>query len=72
VLQRIIEEIPHPNVGNKDDKLKLFLLNSWFISGKNVICLFYVMSGTLKKGISIVSCNFDKQYNIYEVGILHP
>ena len=59
-------------VGGKDEKLKIFLINSWFINGKNVICLFYVMSGTLKKGATIVSCHYSKNYQVFDVGILQP
>lgn len=59
-------------MGLKDDKLKLFMLNSWFVNGKNVICLFYVMSGTIKKNMSIVSCAFNKSYQVFDVGLLQP
>jgi len=30
------------------------------------------MSGTLKKGATIVSCNFGKSYQIFDVGVLQP
>lgn len=59
-------------MGGKDDKLKLFLVNSWFINGKNVVCLFYVMSGTIKKGATIVSCHFGKSYQVFDVGMMAP
>ena len=59
-------------MGDKDDKLKLFLVNSWFVNGKNVICLFYVMGGTVKKGNTIVSCGFSKTYQVFDVGMLQP
>lgn len=47
-------------------------MNSWFVNGKNVICLVYVMSGSLKKGANIVSCHFGKSYQIFDVGLLQP
>ena len=47
------------------DNLKLFLLNSWYLSGRNVVCLFYVMGGELKKGQAIVSCSNGKTYQIF-------
>lgn len=72
VLRRVVEEIPPPTVGAREDKLKLFLVNSWFVNGKNVICLFYVMSGSLKKGATIVSCGFGKSYQVFDVGLLQP
>jgi translation elongation factor EF-4 len=59
-------------VGKATDKLKLFLINSWFINGKNVICLFYVMSGELKKNVTIVSCSNGKPYQVFDLGILQP
>lgn len=48
------------------------MVNSWFVNGKNVICLFYVMSGTLKKGATVVSCAFGKSYQVFDVGLLQP
>lgn len=72
LLRRIIDEFECPPVGGKDDKLKIFLINSWFINGKNVICLFYVMAGTIKKGTTIVSCNYNKTYQVFDVGVLQP
>jgi translation elongation factor EF-4 len=47
-------------------------LNSWFVNGKNVICLFYVLSGVLKKNIAVSSCAFNKTYQIFDVGVLQP
>ena len=72
LLQRIIDEVPCPPVGDRDDKLKLFLINSWFVNGKNVVCLFYVMNGTLKKGTTIISCHFNKNYQVFDLGVLQP
>ena len=72
LLYRIIKEVPHPKVGADTDKLKLFLLNSWFVNGKNVICLFYVMAGTLKKNVAVTSYAFNKNYQIFDVGIMQP
>ena len=71
-MQRIIEEVPYPPVGEKKDKLKLFLINSWFVNGKNVVCLFYVMNGTLKKGTTIISCHSNKSYQVFDLGVLQP
>jgi translation factor GUF1, mitochondrial len=64
--------VPPPSVGLDSDPTKLFLLNSWFINGKNVVCLFYVMSGQLSKGKAIVSSYTGKQYTVFEVGLLQP
>ena len=72
LLSRIIEEVPPPTVGKVNDPLKLFLVNSWFVSNKNVICLFYVMDGELKKGKTIVSSYTGKSYQVFEVGMLQP
>lgn len=65
LLRRIIEEVPPPPVGKESNKLKLFLVNSWFVPGKNVICLFYVMSGKLKSGVSIASCSSGKIFSVF-------
>lgn len=71
LIKRIVEEVPPP-VESKDPKLKLFLVNSWFIRGKGVACLFQVKSGELKKGMTLTSCASGKSYQVFEVGILHP
>lgn len=72
ILHRIITEIPAPPVGKPTENLKLFLVNSWFVHNKNVVCLFYVMSGELKKGSTIISCSSGKTYHIFELGLLQP
>lgn len=30
------------------------------------------MSGSLKKGATIISCNFGKSYQVFDVGVLQP
>ena len=72
LLARIINEVPPPPVSKITDNLKVFLVNSWFVNGKNVVCLFYVMSGELKKGATIVSCHSGKAYQVFEVGLIQP
>ena len=59
LLARIINEVPPPPVGKPTDNLKLFLVNSWFVNNKNVVCLFYVMNGELKKGMTIKDITDD-------------
>ncbi len=72
LLKRVIEEVPAPNTEKSTDKLKLFLLNSWYVNNKNVVCLFYVIAGELKKGMTIVSHAFNKGYQIFDLGMLQP
>jgi len=50
----------------------LFLLNSWFVNGKNVICLFYILGGKFKKNTALTSCAFNKNYQVFDVGVLQP
>lgn len=71
-MERIVNEVPPPVVGTPDDRLKLFLLNSWFVNGKNVVCLYYVMAGKLKKNLAVTSIAFNKNYQIFDVGVLQP
>ena len=42
------------------------------MNGKNVICLFYVLAGKLKKNIALNSCAFHKTYQLFDVGVLQP
>lgn len=71
LVKRIVDEIPPPP-DSTDTKLKLFLVNSWFMKDKGVACLFQVRSGELKKGMTITSCASGKSYQVFEVGILNP
>ena len=71
LIQRIINEVPAPQ-SSGSPKLKLFLINSWFIKSKGVACLLLVKSGELKKGTTITSCASGKNYQVFEVGILNP
>jgi elongation factor 4 len=71
LIKRIVDEIPPPQ-DSTDPRLKLFLVNSWFLKDKGVACLFQVKSGELKKGMSITSCASGKTYQVFDVGILNP
>lgn len=71
LIKRIVDEIPPP-VDTNDPRLKLFLVNSWFLRDKGVACLFQVKSGEIKKGMTITSCASGKSYQVFEVGILNP
>lgn len=42
------------------------------MNGKNVVCLFYVLSGRFKKNIAVTSCAFGKNYQVFDVGVLQP
>ena len=71
ILKAIIKEIPAP-AGNSEDKLKALLFDSWFDEYKGVICLVSVKDGEIKKGDSITSAQTGKDYEVLELGILHP
>jgi len=71
VLQSIIERIPSPQ-GSCNNKLKAFLFDSWFDNYRGIICLIEVVDGVIKKGDKITATHTGNNYEVLEVGLMHP
>lgn len=72
ILQHIIELVPPPS-GNKEGRLKALLFDSWYenvFSG--VVCLVKVQDGKISEGDKIVAASSNVEYEVHEVGIMHP
>jgi translation factor GUF1, mitochondrial len=48
------------------------LIDSWFLKDKGVVMLIEIKQGVIKRGDVITSCAFDRKYDVFEVGIMHP
>lgn len=72
VFPAIVEIIPPPE-DVKDQPLKALLFDSWYQDiFTGVICLVKLESGKIKAGDKIVACSTGKQYDVAEVGVMHP
>lgn len=66
LLPEIIKRIAPPKVFN-DQPFKGFLVDSWFVKDKGVVLLLSIKAGQLAAGDRIISCNFMKRYEVFEV-----
>ena len=66
LFPEIIKRFPSPKVYN-EKPFKGFLVDSWFVKDKGVIILLSIRAGQIKAGDRIISCNFNKKYEVFEV-----
>lgn len=71
LIHTIIEKIPPPK-GDRKAEFRGFLIDSWFMKDRGVVCLFQVLDGMIKKKDRVISCAFQKSYDVFDVGIMHP
>jgi elongation factor 4 len=71
ILDAIVERIEPPQ-GSQDGLLKGLLFDSWFNPYKGIICLIAIKEGVLRKGDHITLCQAGKNYEVLELGIMHP
>ncbi|HBR70185.1 TPA: elongation factor 4 [Candidatus Dependentiae bacterium] len=71
LLEAIVKRLPAP-AAHLDQPLKALLFDSWFDEYRGVVCLVYLQSGSLKKGDQIELAQMEKNYEILEVGLMHP
>ncbi|MCO5606322.1 hypothetical protein L7F22_060509 [Adiantum nelumboides] len=71
VLPAVIERIPPPK-GLIASPLRLLLLDSHYDEYKGVICHVAVVDGLLRKGDKITSASTRQNYEVMDVGIMHP
>ena len=68
LFPEIIHRIEPPKVSN-EKTFKGFLVDSWFIKDKGVVLLVSVRDGQITVGDKIISYNFKKKYDVFEVKI---
>ncbi len=71
VLEQIVELIPPPK-GDSEEPLAALIFDSFYDPYKGVIIYFRVMDGTLKTGDTIRLMATKKEFEVVEVGYLHP
>lgn len=71
VLEAIVTKIPSP-VGDKNAPLKCLIFDSYYDSYKGVIVYVRVKDGTLKAGDRIRMMATGAEFDVVEVGTMHP
>lgn len=78
LLPAVIDRIPPPAGGQPDCKtdraapLKALLFDSWYDPYRGVINMIEVLSGTIRSGDKICFAASGLNYDVFEVGVLHP
>ena len=71
LVDAVIERIPAPT-GNKNDKLRALIFDSYYDSYKGVVALVRIVSGKLKVGDKIKMMATGATYDIVEMGVHTP
>lgn len=71
VLEKIVEDIPAPD-GDETAPLKALIFDSYYDSYRGVIVYVRVMEGTLKAGQRIKMMATGAEFDVVEVGEMHP
>ncbi len=71
VLEQIVKLIPPPK-GDSEKPLSALIFDSFYDPYKGVIIYFRVMDGSLKTGDVIRLMATEKEFEVVEVGYLHP
>jgi len=61
ILEQIIQTLPGPK-GEKDEKLKCLLVDSWYDTYLGVVILVRVIDGKIKNNMKIKMMSSDKEY----------
>ncbi len=71
ILDAVVDRIGPPK-GSVDKPTKAFLFDSWFDEYRGIVCMIEIIDGHLSKGDRIVSAHSKNEYEILELGIMHP
>ena len=71
VLEEIVEKIPAPS-GDENAPLQALIFDSYYDSYKGVIVYVRVKEGSLKAGQKIKMMATGAQFDVVEVGVMHP
>ena len=71
VLEEIVEKIPAPE-GDEDAPLQALIFDSYYDSYKGVIVYVRIKEGTIKPGQKIKMMATNAQFDVVEVGVMHP
>ena len=71
VLEKIVEDIPAPE-GDENAPLSALIFDSYYDSYRGVIVYVRVVDGTLKAGDRIRMMQTGAEFDVVEVGMMHP
>ena len=71
VLEAIVEKVPAPT-GDKEAPLKALIFDSYYDSYKGVIVYVRIKEGTVKPGDRIRMMATGAEFDVVEVGVMHP
>ena len=71
VLEEIVEKIPSPT-GDENAPLKALIFDSYYDSYKGVIVYVRIKEGTVKPGDRIRMKATGAEFDVVEVGVMHP
>ena len=71
VLEDVVKNVPAPK-GDKNAPLKALIFDSYYDQYKGVIVYIRVVEGSLKPGQTIRFMATGKEFDVVEVGYLHP
>lgn len=71
VLKEIVDKIPAPE-GDENAPLRALIFDSYYDSYKGVIVYVRVKEGTLRQGQRIKMMATGAQFDVVEVGVMHP
>lgn len=71
VLAAIVTRTPAPK-GDADKPFSAFLFDSWYDDYRGVVCLIEVVDGSIRKGDRITAASTDENYEVLEIGLMHP
>ena len=71
ILEQIINSLPGPK-GEKNNKLKCLLVDSWYDTYLGVVILVRIIDGKLKRNMKIKMMSTGQEYFIEKVGVFTP
>lgn len=71
VLEKVVELVPPPH-GDEDAPLKALIFDSYYDTYKGVIVYVRVIDGSLKTGENIKMMATGTEFDVVDVGYLHP
>jgi GTP-binding protein LepA len=72
VLEAIVNKLPAPKDGGRDNPLKALLVDSWYDTYLGVIVLVRIIDGELKKGQTIRMMGTGAKYMVERIGVITP
>ncbi len=71
ILEQIIHSLPGPK-GEKDQKLKCLLVDSWYDTYLGVVILVRVIDGKIRNNMKIKMMSTNREYIVEKVGVFTP